>query len=134
MGLLLEIAFIIESVQVVARKPFTGNTREMKAGTGNMVWFPKFLPMQKHWNDPLNLYSIQGSFCWLQCRKTVMQEIIWEYVKTTFFLKHIHIWNFKGETLLTSQLQKKKIQTLKHTYEIKSILGLRNHSLEPYIT
>lgn len=37
-----------------------------------------------------------------------MQEIIWEYVKTTFFLKHIHIWNFKGETLLTSQLQKKK--------------------------
>ena len=30
--------------------------------------------------------------------------------------------------------KKKKIQTLKHTYEIKSILGLRNHSLEPYIT
>jgi len=37
MGLLLEIAFIIPSVQVVARKPFTGNTREMKAGTGNVV-------------------------------------------------------------------------------------------------
>lgn len=36
MGLLHEIAFVIESVQVVATKPFTGTVREMKACIGNI--------------------------------------------------------------------------------------------------